>query len=420
MVFVTGGAQNPSRACAGAREPAPSAVMTVAEPSERLPAAGAREQIAALLAVSRAVARGGELGELLDVIAREAARVVGARSASILLLREKGMFRLGGSFNLSARYCAYLEGPLVARGDGPSGLVLQRGDPVLIEDADDSSALGPRGIAQIEARQEGCRAMASVPLRSGEGLLGVLHVYRATKGPWPDEDVELLSYFAEHAAHAFATARLLDHSERQVSALSQLVRGLRYQTHEYANRIHAISGLLALGEHRELAALVADLQLRHHRSYEAVVSRIGNSAVAGLILAEMAMAQQRGIELTLDARSHLDALPPRLEEAGAITILGNLLENAFDAVSAMPRARRRVSVYVRASRTQTTLRVRDWGPGIAPSVREQMFEPGATTKADHAGIGLRLVAGAASAAHGQIDVESNGSGTTVRVTVPHG
>ena len=394
--------------------------MTVAEPSERLPASGHREQIAALLAVSRAVAQGGELGELLDVIARKAARVVGARSASILLVREKGLFRLGGSFNLSPRYCAYLEGIPVARGDGPSGIVLRQGKAVLIEDAEHDPCLGPPGLAAAEAGQEGYRAMASVPLRSARGMLGVLHVYRATPGPWPGEHVELLSYFAEHAAHAFATAQLLDHSERQVSALSQVVRGLRYQTHEYANRIHAISGLLALGEYRELAALVADLQLRHHRSYEAVVSRIHNSAVAGLILAQMAMAQQRGIELTLDARSRLDRLPPRLEEAGAITILGNLLENAFDAVRTMPKARRRVSVYVLSSQTRTTWRVRDWGPGIAPSVRERMFEQGATTKADHAGIGLSLVAGAAAAVHGEIDVEAHKQGTTVRVTVPRG
>ena len=393
--------------------------MTAAYAPEQRATSRDREQIAALLAVSRTLAEGGELGEMLDVIAREAARVVGARSASILLLREKGLFRLGGSYNLSQRYCAYLEGVAVTPGDRPTGMVLRRAEPVLIEDAEDDPQLGPPKLAPAEARHEGYRAMASLPLRSAGGMLGVLHVYRETPGPWPDEDVELLSYFAEHAAHAFATAQLLDHSERQVGALSQLVRGLRYQTHEYANRIHAISGLLALGEYRELAALVADLELRHHRSYEAVVSRIHDSAVAGLILAEMAMAQQRGIELTLDARSRLESLPPRMEEAGAITILGNLLENAFDAVATMPRVRRRVSVYVLASRKHTTWRVRDWGAGITPSVRENMFRQGTTTKPDHAGIGLNLVSSAAAAVHGEIEVMAHKQGTTVRVTVPH-
>lgn len=393
--------------------------MTTTAPTAPSPVAGHREQIAALLVVSRAVAEGGDLGMLLDVIAREAAQVVGAKSGSILLLREKGQFRLGASFNLSARYCAYLEGAPVAGGVGPSGLVVRQKQPVLIEDAARDPRLGLPRIAAAEARREDFRAMASVPLNSARGLLGVLHVYRQTTGPWLDEQVELLSYFAEHAAHAYETARLLDISERQVGALSQLVRGLRYQTHEYGNRIHAISGLLALGEHRELATLVADLQLRHHRSYEAVASRIQNSAVAGLLLAQMAMAQQRGIELRLDGRSRLDRMPLRLHDADAITILGNLLDNAFDAVSELPRNRRRVAVYILSSRMLTVWRVRDWGPGIAPSVRERMFDHGVSTKADHAGIGLSLLASTVAAALGEIDVESHNPGTTVRVTVPH-
>lgn len=393
--------------------------MTLAAREAVHPLADDRERIDALLAVSRAVARGGDLSSLLEVIARGAACVVGANSASILLLREKGLLRLGGAHNLSARYCAYLEGLPVSQGRGPSGLVLRHGAPVLIEDAATDPRLGPADIAPREARREGYRAMASVPLRATDEMLGVLHVYRLTPGPWPEHQVELLSYFADHAAHAFATARLLDHSERQVAALSQLVRGLRYQTHEYANRIHAISGLLALGEYRELERLVADLELRHHRSYEAVVSRIHNSAVAGLILAQMAMAQQRDIALMIDGRSRLDALPARVEDAGAITILGNLIENAFDAVATMPKARRRVSTWVMSSNGRTVFQVRDWGRGIPPEVRDRMFEPGATTKEAHAGVGLGLVASATAAALGEIEVRPHDNGTTVRVTVPH-
>lgn len=389
-------------------------------PSQARPASVDHTQTAAMLAVSRAVAAGGELPALLAVIAREAAGVVGARSASILLARDKELLRLGASYNLSPRYCRYLETAPIARGAGPSGLVLRHEEPVLIEDASRDRRLGLPEIGPEEARREGFQAMASVALRSGGAMHGVLHVYRASAGPWPEEHVQLLSYFGEHAAHAFATAQLLDHSERQVRALSQLVRGLRYQTHEYANRIHAISGLLALGEHAELAALVADLQLRHHRSYEAVVSRIDDSAVAGLLLAEMAMAQQRGIALRLDERSRLGRLPATLQGFDGITILGNLLENAFEAVAKMPKSRRRVSVYVAASRTRTVFSVRDWGPGIAPSVREHMFDTGTTTKSDHAGIGLSLVAGAAAAVRGAVEVVSHEQGTTMRVTVPHG
>lgn len=379
---------------------------------------GGGRGIEPLLAVSRAVARGGDLETLLNVIAAAAAEVVGAQSASILLLREKGSVGLAAAFNLSPRYCAYLQRLPIDAGYTPSALVLRGEAPVLIEDAGQDPRLGEPRVAPEEARREGYRAMASVPLDGPQGLLGVLHVYRRTVGPWPPEQVELLMYFAEHAANAYASARLLDHSKRQVSALSQLVRGLRHQTHEYANRLHVISGLLALGEHQELERFVAGLEVHHHRSYEAVLSRIDHLALAGLLLAQMAVAQQRGITLTLDARSRLDALPDGLADDEAITILGNLIDNAFAAVSTMPRTRRRVRTRLTRSQGRTVFEVRDWGSGLDPEVRDRLFDSGVTTKAGHPGIGLSLVAAAAAAALGHVEVHPQRPGTLFRVTVP--
>ena len=62
--------------------------------------------------------------------------------------------------------------------------------------------------------------------------------------------------------------------------------------------------------------------------------------VAGLVLAEAVIASQRDIRLTLAPDSCLRALPAALTETQLVTIVGNLLDNAFDAVANAPAGER--------------------------------------------------------------------------------
>ena len=181
--------------------------------------------------------------------------------------------------------------------------------------------------------------MVSVPLPAGAEIIGSLNVYRPHPGPWPERELELLRFFGEHAASAIRTAQTIERQTRQVDALARLVRGLREQTHEHANHLHAVRGLLALGAPDEALRFVEDLETAHHVAYGSISSAIGQQVIAGLLLAERTVAQQRGIALDIDDASRLERLPARLTDADAVTIIGNLLENAFDAVAGLtPRA----------------------------------------------------------------------------------
>ena len=124
------------------------------------------------------------------------------------------------------------------------------------------------------------------------------------------------------------------------------MRGLREQTHEHANHLHAIRGLLALGAPEEALQFLERLETAHHVAYGSISGAIEQHVVAGLLLAETAVAQQRGIVLEVDEASRLTELPARLTDADAVTIVGNLLENAFDAVARLPVERRRVRLTI--------------------------------------------------------------------------
>src|SRR5262249_38125260 len=149
--------------------------------------------------------------------------------------------------------------------------------------------------------------------------------------------------------------------------------------------------------------------------YGSVSGAVEQQVVAGLLLAELAASERRGIVLELED-AHVRTLPDRLTEADAVTILGNLLENAFDAVADLEPSRRRVRLAIAERAGALRIRVADRGPGLP----EHVLERGVSTKLGHAGVGLALVGDAVAAAGGTIETASGEDGTTFTVTIPYG
>jgi signal transduction histidine kinase len=382
-----------------------------------------RPEVRAMLAVSSAVVRGGSLADILGRIAAEATGVVdGADRSSIILIEgSERRFRLAGSHGLSDRYTRLLRtGEAKLRpGEGPSGVAYESRAPVVVADLDSDPRIASWAWRDI-AREEGYRAIVSLPLMPSGQIVGTLNLYRTDPGPWPDEQVRLLAFFAEHAANAVRTAQLLDQRSRQLAALRRLVKGLREQTHEHANRLHAVGGLLALGDVDGAKELLHVLESAHTAIRRALDARIQHPTLAGLVLAESVVAGQRGITLALDERSRLERLPAMLSDTQLVTIVGNLLDNAFDAVANMPRDRRAVRLRVADEGEKVVIEVRDWGVGLPPGSERSLLDAGVSTKTDHQGLGLSLVHEAVTAAMGTLQVERGTDSTTFRVSIPNG
>ena len=71
-------------------------------------------------------------------------------------------------------------------------------------------------------------------------------------------------------------------------------------------------------------------------------------------------------------------------------VLHNLLANAIDAVMQVPGPWRRIEIHAGCEESMVTLRVEDSGPGIAPDVSRNLFEPFVTSKPDGMGLGLAI------------------------------
>ena len=189
---------------------------------------------------------------------------------------------------------------------------------------------------------------------------------------------------------------------RELDSVTSLTDALRAQQHEFSNRMHTVAGLLELGEPEEALQYLTDLSGAEAEFADSVRARIAPSVLVGLILAKAAVAGERGVELELTEDTWLGDTPDKVQ--ALTTVLGNLIDNAFDAVSGPGvdpgavsdgRSGGRVLVAIVEDDDGITVRVADNGPGIPAGAAEHVFTDGFTTKpatgSMRRGLGLALV-----------------------------
>lgn len=178
--------------------------------------------------------------------------------------------------------------------------------------------------------------------------------------------------------------------ERELGATRTVTDTLRAQAHEFANQLHVISGLIQIGEYDSVVQFVNGATLDRTRLNDEVTSRIEDPALAALLIAKSSLATERGVTLQLDPESELERVDDELSR-DLTTVVGNLVDNAFDAVAGLPEAV--VKVRVEETADGVTVTVRDTGPGVAGDAGK-IFKQGFTTKepgpAGSRGFGLAL------------------------------
>ncbi|MFF8862930.1 ATP-binding protein [Streptomyces sp. NPDC015139] len=221
-----------------------------------------------------------------------------------------------------------------------------------------------------------------------------------------------------------AVATLRDRTEleqlgRELDSTRGLIDALRAQDHEHANRMHTLLGLLELEMYDDAVEFVGEVVGDHRVTAEQVTEKIQDPLLAALLVGKATVAAERGVALWVSEHTRV---PDRLiDPRGLVTVVGNLVDNALDAVAGTPHAR--VEVELRTESRTVVLRVRDTGPGVPAGQRELVFTDGWTTKKPPAhgkrGIGLPLVRRLAERQGGSATVgAADGGGAEFTVVLP--
>ena len=186
---------------------------------------------------------------------------------------------------------------------------------------------------------------------------------------------------------------------------------LRAQRHDFLNHIQVVYSLLEMGESEEAADYLERIYTRLRTGSKVLRTKV--TAFNALLQVKNAACEERGIRLDMDIRTALEGLPVPPWEI--CCIIGNLMDNAMDALQGTPEGRIRLEV--RETLRSFTFAIANNGPAVPKALRQSIFEPGVSTKGEGRGMGLSIVRNTLAEFGGTIEL-LDGDETCFVVTVP--
>ncbi|HCS8180838.1 TPA: sensor histidine kinase [Klebsiella pneumoniae] len=194
----------------------------------------------------------------------------------------------------------------------------------------------------------------------------------------------------------------------QLSQVQQYADKLRAVQHEHRNLISTIAGLLFLKRYNQALELIQQQPESHQKVIDFIARNFQDNHLAGLLIGKYYRAKELGLELIFDPACFVDRLPTALSHNEWISIVGNLLDNAYNASLRQPQGSKQIECLINSDGQEVIIEIADQGCGIDEALRDRIFERGVTSSAskDH-GIGLWLVRSYVEQAGGSIVVENN-------------
>lgn len=212
----------------------------------------------------------------------------------------------------------------------------------------------------------------------------------------------------------------LDRLARELTKVQNYSDMLRAQAHEHSNKLHTIAGLIQLESYDEALELI----VRQEASFQNLVGLLARIApdpiLSALIIGKFNHAQEIKVDFVVDPETGSIDLPAALDRNLLVTILGNLLDNAFEAVRESGQDRKEVHLSLGEVEGEIYFVVEDSGTGVAPEVAGRIFQKGVSTKGNSSrGMGLHLLTQALHELHGSITLgKSQLGGARFTVTIP--
>jgi two-component system, CitB family, sensor kinase len=211
---------------------------------------------------------------------------------------------------------------------------------------------------------------------------------------------------------------------RQLSQIEQYAETLRAQSHDYANKLHTIAGLIQIDAKEQALELIGQESRGIQELVHLLVKSIPDPVISGCILGKYNRAHELGLELCVDPSSHLHEIPEHMSTEKLMSLIGNIIDNAFEATRLNlidhPQGSNQVLVSFSDYGNDLIFEIEDKGPGISEDDQQRIFEKGVSSKqeAGH-GYGLFLVKSILQDLDGQINLESaENGGTRIIVYLP--
>lgn len=197
----------------------------------------------------------------------------------------------------------------------------------------------------------------------------------------------------------------------ELSRVKQYANTQRAQTHEFSNKLYTILGLLQLNQNQEAIEFIKKESKLRQKWQRFLTDNIADPLIHAILQGKFNQANELGVNMSIHPDSQLSYRFSEEEKDVLLTALGNLIENAIEAVKDQKPNNRNVSILFTDIGEDVLVEVEDSGPGIAESDIPWIFEQGFSTKnGTHRGIGLALTYQAVQRIEGQLILEEGDLG----------
>lgn len=195
-----------------------------------------------------------------------------------------------------------------------------------------------------------------------------------------------------------------------------LVDSMRANNHNFTNKLHVILGLLQMGKYDEAMHYIEDITMVEREIISEIMHKILSPALAALLIGKSARAAELNVKFVFNKDSVYNPDDFYIPDNVLITIIGNLIDNAFDSMNERLDTKE-LYVGIYSKKDALLITVDDTGVGIAEENKERIFENGFSTKGENRGIGLYQIKNQIESYNGTISVESEvNSGTSFTVS----
>ncbi|MCM3007032.1 DcuS/MalK family sensor histidine kinase [Priestia koreensis] len=204
----------------------------------------------------------------------------------------------------------------------------------------------------------------------------------------------------------------------QLTGVRLYADALRAQSHEFMNKLHVILGMVHMKKYDQLDAYINELADHSKNETNFITEMIKDPVLAGFLTGKLSYAREEGVKMTIKTEYPLP--PPNDMDVTheLITIIGNLIENAVDALN--DQAIKRIEIEFDYADEILSVDVTDNGSGITKEQLNHIFQKGYSTKGENRGIGLYLVQQSLDKLNGELEISSTkGQGTRIAIYIPY-
>ncbi len=203
-------------------------------------------------------------------------------------------------------------------------------------------------------------------------------------------------------------------TQQTLARMEELIYSIRKQRHDFNHHLQAVYGLLEVGSYQVARDYIRGTFATITTHGELI--KTDNHEVSAMLYTKIGLAEAKNINLEVVVNCSLKNLP--LNPGEANSILGNLIDNAIDAVESAPAEKRLVTVEITRSGNDFVFIVANRGETLKPEIADYIFLPDFSTKSGRRGLGLAIVKELVNHYNGSLTVASEDEETAFNIKIP--